>query len=125
MNLLMGFLQKLVITNNIIYPFLLTQHQTKPQFKFKSMKDLTPKQFPNHRPIRFIADDIGMDWGTMSPYAKPYWEAMQQLNWITDSYYFDSAESVLRYFLSNAQGWKGETAKRIKSEIKDILKLCK
>ena len=40
-------------------------------------------------------------------------------------YYFDSAESVLRYFLSNAQGWKGETAKRIKQEIKDILKTCK
>lgn len=90
-----------------------------------TMKNLTPNQFPNHRPIRFIANDIEMDWGNMSPYAKPYWEAMQQLNWITDTYYYDSAESVLRYFLANANTWKGETAKRIKQEIKDILKTCK
>ena len=89
------------------------------------MKNLTPKQFPNHRPIKLIAQDIEMDWGNMSPYAKPYWEAMRELTWITDSYYYDSAESVLRYFLSNAQSWKGEIAKQIKSEIKDILKTCK
>jgi len=90
-----------------------------------TMKNLTPNQLPNHRPIKFIADDIKKDWVNMSPYAKPYWEAMQSLTWITDNYYYDSAESVLRYFLANANTWKGEIAKQIKQEIKDILKSCK
>lgn len=52
-----------------------------------------------------IAREIVEDWGSkMSPYATPYVEAMGRLRLITDSYYEDSAESVVRYFLANAGG---------------------
>jgi len=57
----------------------------------------------------------------VSPYARPYLDAMGQLNSINDMYYLDTADSVVRYFLSNATGWRGETAKRIKAELKAML----
>jgi hypothetical protein len=43
---------------------------------------------------------------------------MATLNSIDDNYYFDSADSIVRYFLANASTWRGETAKRIKAELK-------
>jgi hypothetical protein len=46
---------------------------------------------------------------------------MKELNDINDSYYYDSAESVVRYFLANTGTWRGEDAKRIKSELKAML----
>lgn len=54
--------------------------------------------------------------------ALPYLEAMLSLNLVTDNYGHDSARSVLRYFLSNAATFRGETARRIKAEIKELLK---
>jgi hypothetical protein len=34
----------------------------------------------------------------------------------------DGAETIVRYFLSNASTWRGEDAKRIKAELKSMLK---
>jgi hypothetical protein len=45
---------------------------------------------------------------------------METLNSIHDNYYFDSAHSIVLYFLSNAQGWRGEDARRIKAELKQM-----
>jgi len=74
------------------------------------------------RPIYEIADEIRRDW--KKPYfgAVPYLDAMGSLSSVTDSFYEDSAKSVLAYFLSNATTWKGETARRVKAEIKAIIK---
>ena len=36
-------------------------------------------------------------------------------------YYYDSAESVVLYFLANAQGFRGEDARRIKAELNSML----
>lgn len=47
---------------------------------------------------------------------------MLQLNTIHDHYYLDTAESVVIYFLANAQTWRGETARLIKAELREILK---
>jgi hypothetical protein len=47
---------------------------------------------------------------------------MHSLQTIRDKYYFDTAESVVRYFLANATTWKGDTARAIKAELKAILK---
>ena len=75
------------------------------------------------RPIYEIAREIRKDWGAkVSAYAKPYLDAMLCLDSINDNYYFDSAKSVVLYFLSNAGTWRGETAKRIKSELKEMCK---
>ncbi len=74
------------------------------------------------RTIREIAREIRKDWSPVNFGAVPYLEAMLQLEKISDPYYADSGESVVRYFLSNATSWRGETARRIKTELKDMLK---
>lgn len=74
------------------------------------------------RPIYEIAREIRKDWGAkMSVYAKPYVDAMMELNSIDDRYMWDSAKSVVLYFLCNAGAWRGETAKRVKAELKKMV----
>ena len=72
------------------------------------------------RPLYEIAREIRSDWTKVSPYAKPYLDAMSELSSIDDNYYLDSGRSVVLYFLSNASGWRGETARRIKAELKGM-----
>lgn len=74
------------------------------------------------RSIREIAREIRKEWHPVYFGAVPYLEAMHQLDKITDDYYADSGESVVRYFLANANFWRGEAARRIKTELKEILK---
>ena len=74
------------------------------------------------RPIYEIAREIRADWKTVSPHARPYLEAMFFLYDVTDYYFSDSGKSVILYFLSNASTWRGETARRIKEELKNIVK---
>jgi hypothetical protein len=74
------------------------------------------------RPIYTIAREIRADWKKVSPYAAPYLQAMFSLNSIDDAYGFDSAYSIVCYFLANAGSWRGETAKRIKAELKEMCK---
>jgi len=71
-----------------------------------------------NRPLFQIAKDIRTDW--KKPYfgAVPYLDAMRDLSDINDNYGFDSARSIVQYFLANAGTWRGETAKRIKAELK-------
>lgn len=72
------------------------------------------------RPLYIIANDIRADWKKVSPYAKPYLDAMGTLNSIKDNYILDSGESIVLYFLSNATGWRGDNARRIKAELKSM-----
>jgi hypothetical protein len=75
-----------------------------------------------HRPLSTIASDIKRDWGSKVNFAaKPYLDAMGQLNDVKDNYYADSAKSVVSYFLSNASSWRGDVAREVKSELKDIV----
>jgi hypothetical protein len=75
-----------------------------------------------NRPLATIAREIRSDWKNVNYAAKPYLDAMAQLNSINDSYYYDSARSVVLYFLGNASSWRGETAKRVKLELKAMAK---
>ena len=74
----------------------------------------------NKRPLYTIASEIRKDW-KVNYAAKPYLEAMASLGDINDSYGYDSGKGIVRYFLSNASTWRGDTAKRIKSELKSML----
>ena len=74
------------------------------------------------RQLYEIAREIRKTWTKVSPYAEPYLEAMESLNTIDDNYYLDSGKSVVLYFLSNASTWRGEDARRIKAELKEMLK---
>ena len=73
------------------------------------------------RPLYAIAKEIRADWKKVYFGAVPYLRAMSELSSITDTYGYDSAESIVRYFLCNASTWRGETAKRIKAELKGML----
>lgn len=74
------------------------------------------------RPLYEIAKEIRADWNPVHPYAAPYVEAMEALATLNDSYYYDSAVSVVAYFLANASRWRGEKAKAVKAELKAMLK---
>lgn len=68
-------------------------------------------------PISQIADIIRKNWKPVSPYAQPYLQAMFHLSSITDTYYLDSGESVVVYFLCNANTWRGPVARIVKKEL--------
>ena len=70
-----------------------------------------------------IAQEIKSDWGAKVNYgAVPYLDAMTQLRTIDGMYYDDTADSVVRYFLCNANTWRGEVARRVKKELNKMLK---
>lgn len=73
------------------------------------------------RPIHEIARDVNATWSNVSKFAKPYLDAMHYLTSIDDDYYLDTGRSVVLYFLSNASSWRGEDARRIKKELKEML----
>jgi hypothetical protein len=74
------------------------------------------------RTLSVIASEVKRDWQNVNFAAKPYLDAMSSLNSINDSYGWDSAKSIVLYFLSNASSWKGEKAKAIKAELKAMCK---
>ena len=81
------------------------------------------------RPLHKIASEIRRDWasqkGGINFAAKPYLDALSGLDEISDNYGADSAHTIVSYLLGNMSQWKGETAKRVKSELKGMLKVKK
>ena len=73
------------------------------------------------RPLYVIADDIRAHWPRVNFAAVPYLEALTALDKVTDSYFQDSAKSMIQYFLANASSWRGDDAKRIKNELKVMI----
>jgi hypothetical protein len=73
------------------------------------------------RSLAMIAVEIARDW--KRPYfgAVPYLVAMGSLHTVVDDYGADSGTSIVAYFLSNATAWRGDTARRVKSELKAML----
>lgn len=74
------------------------------------------------RPISVIAAEISASWKSPNYAAIPYLSAMRSLNTIEDNYGYDSGKSVVLYFLSNAGSWRGDDARRIKAELKALVK---
>ena len=62
------------------------------------------------RPIYEIATEIRETW------------AMHDLETINDRYGEESGRTIVSYFLSNAKTWRGEDARRIKAELKEMVK---
>ena len=76
----------------------------------------------NARPLYEIAREIKADWKNVNFAAQPYLDAMATLCKMEDMFCYDSAKTIVLYFLSNAGTWRGETAKRIKAELKAMAK---
>ena len=74
------------------------------------------------RPLYVIANEIRKDWGSKVNYAaKPYLDAMSQLNHISDRYIMETASEQVARFLCNATTWRGEVARRVKKELNAML----
>ena len=73
------------------------------------------------RPLYQIAIDIRAHWP--KPYfgAVPSIDAMRSIASINEPYGVESARGLVLYFLANAGSWRGEDAKRIKTELKGML----
>lgn len=77
----------------------------------------------NKRTFQQIARDIKSIWPNVYFGAVPYLEALLTLD-TTDPnamYYYDTAGDIVRYFLANAQTFRGADAKRLKAELKSML----
>lgn len=75
------------------------------------------------RPLYEIADEIARDWGSkVSPAARPYVDALRRMDTVAGGYGFDTGEDVILRFLGNATGWRGEVAKRVKAELRSMVK---
>ena len=72
------------------------------------------------RSLNVIAGDIESCWVKVNYAARPYLDAMHELDSINGNYYQDTAQSVVLYFLSNATTFRGEDARRIKKELKAL-----
>ena len=74
------------------------------------------------RPLYEIAREIKQDWTKVYFGAVPYLDAMSTLDSIEDNYIMDSGKSIVLYFLANAGTWRGDTARRVKAELKAMSK---
>lgn len=74
------------------------------------------------RPLYEIAREIRKYWENVHYSAHPYLTAFASLDSVNDYYGQDSGQSIVRYFLTNAAGFKGEDARRIKAELKGLVK---
>ena len=74
------------------------------------------------RSLSKIACEIAREWPNVNYAARPYFEAMRELSSVNDSYGLDDGKSIVLYFLANAGTWRGEAAKRIKAELREMTK---
>ena len=74
------------------------------------------------RPLYEIAREIRRTWKNVYFGAVPYLDAMSSLDKVTDRYIMDSGKSIVNYFLANAGTWRGDDARRIKPELKAMVK---
>jgi len=74
------------------------------------------------RKLKEIAKEIDDNWERPYFGAVPYINAMHMVSDIADEYGQDNGEYIVRYFLGNAQTWRGDVARRIKAELNGMLK---
>jgi hypothetical protein len=77
----------------------------------------------NKRTFQQIARDIKSTWLNVYFGAVPYLEAMLTLDTSDPNamYFYDTAGDIVRYFLANAQTFRGTDAIRLKAELKSML----
>lgn len=78
----------------------------------------------NKRTFAEIAREIKQTWKNVYFGAKPYLQAMATIDSSDKNapYMLETAEDIVIYFLANATYWRGEDARRIKAELKSMIK---
>jgi len=79
-----------------------------------------PQTTKNMRTLNEIAREIRADWKKVNFAAKPYLDAMESPGTVSDIFGHDTGRTIALYFLANSGAWRGETAKRIKAELRSI-----
>jgi hypothetical protein len=79
------------------------------------------KAMSDTRKISDIAEEIRANWANVYFGAEPYLDAMGALDTIQDSFFLDSGDSIVRYFLANASSWRGDVARRVKAELRGLI----
>ena len=77
------------------------------------------------RLLKDIAAEIERDWRPVGRMARPYVNAMKQLQSLDDSIHIEPAARIVVSFLSVAGTWRGPVARRVKLELKAMLALHK
>jgi len=75
-----------------------------------------------NRPIHEIAAEIRRTWKKVYFGAVPYLQSMATLGSVDDAFGLDNGRSIVAYFLANASTFRGPDAKRIKAELRAMLK---
>jgi len=81
-------------------------------------------QQTNIRSLKEIAKDIKKHWQTPNHFAS-YWITMlETVDKLSDkvTYSLNTGKDCATKFLIHAQNWRGEEARRIKNELKQMLK---
>jgi len=96
---------------------------------YRATGEVKPADPPAHtlKSPRAYAVEIMDDWGgakngvhyTAAPYLR---EMCTFHSWSGYAGAYDDPYSVTRYFLSNASTWRGPVARRIKKELREIVK---
>ena len=78
----------------------------------------------NKRTFAEIAREIKQTWKNIYFGAEPYLQAMLTINSSDKNapYMLETAEEIVIYFLAKDTYWRGEDAKRIKAELKSMIK---
>ena len=74
------------------------------------------------RPLYEIAKDISEHWKPIHEYAQQHVAAFAELDSINDIFITESGKDIILGFLCNAGTWRGEHARRIKTELKEMIK---
>lgn len=74
------------------------------------------------RSLHGIACEIRVNW--KKPYfgAVPYIDAMLEMSDVASGYGADTGADIVLRFLSNATTWRGDVARRVKAELKGMVK---
>lgn len=74
------------------------------------------------RSLRTIAADIDSNWERPYFGAVPWLTAMRELDKVTDRYGCEDGKTIVLYFLANASTFRGPEARRVKAELKSLVK---
>ena len=80
------------------------------------------KEKEESRPLYEIANEIEACWKKVWYGARPYLDTMKDMTSVDQKYGWDSGQSIVLYFLSNAKTFKGEDARRLKAELKTLIR---
>jgi hypothetical protein len=94
---------------------------------YESINEARDTGIYKHYPFWYIIDKVGEEWPDMPPKVKKIYDQLQRFQTMSDSRGAGSGGEkfgvqFVKDFLRKSRRWKGEEAKKIKSELKKRVK---